>query len=351
MNRPWIGILMALFFVGLVGWSSKKSDGEWPARPVKVVVPFAAGGGSDSFARQLILVIQDKGLFRQPMVVINVEGAGGTIGSRRVRNARPDGYTMLMLHEGILTAHYSGSVSYGPEAFQAVAGTGRMAMVIAVRDDSPIRNLKQAMVDWPIQGRPLNFAVNMGAPSHFAGLILEKSRVGVAFNFVQFGGGANRFAALTGGHADLSIFSVEEFLRYQGGGLRALAVLSPERHPAIPQVKTAREQGFDLVYSSMHFWWMPKGTPAAVCDRMADVIEEAMATTEMKKNLAESSTEPVILRGEALAGELRKRDGEISGVSLRKSAVLPNFPFWMMVATVLLIPFIVWIYLARSPSE
>jgi putative tricarboxylic transport membrane protein len=329
MNNRFIAIILSLLAVGLSACDKKSVDTTWPARPIKVIVPFGAGGGSDTFARQLIRSIASEGFLDQPMVVINVGGAGGTIGSRRVRHARPDGYTMLMLHEGLLTAHHAGRAPYGPDGFEAVAGTGRIDMVMAVKEDSSIKDLKQLMDATSADPKSLGFAANIGAPSHFGGLMLEKTNPGSVFKFVQFGGGADRFAAIAGGHVDLSIFSVEEFLRYREGGLRAIAVFATERHPAIPQVPTAQEEGFDVISSNMHFWWMPKGTPSSVREGMADAIEKAMATPQMQKFMADSWTEPVMLREEALQAELDARESSISQVSLRQIEVLPNFPAWI----------------------
>lgn len=352
MKYHFIAITLSLFVVGLSACDEKNADTEWPARPIKVIVPFGAGGGSDTFARQLIRSIESEALLDQPMVVINVGGAGGTIGSRRVRHARPDGYTMLMIHEGLITAHHAGRAPYGPDGFEAVAGTGRVDMVLAVKEDSEIKDLKQLMNASSANPKSLSFAANIGAPSHFGGLMLEKTNSGSVFKFVQFGGGADRFAAISGGHVDLSIFSVEEFLRYHEGGLRAVAVFAAQRHPAILQVPTAKEQGFDVISSNMHFWWMPKGTSFPVREVMADAIEKAMATPEMQKFMKDSWTEPVMLRGEALRAELNTRESSISQVSLRQIEVLPNFPGWIggVIAILMVIAAVRYFRNSRSDS-
>ena len=104
----------------------------YPSRPIKVIVPFGAGGGSDTFVRIIQKAIEDNQLLPQPLVVINVPGAGGTIGSQRATNAAPDGYTILNLHQGILTAKYSGKVDHGPEAFEPIIATSEDAMILAV---------------------------------------------------------------------------------------------------------------------------------------------------------------------------------------------------------------------------
>ncbi len=331
VNHRLKKITAALILMIFAGCDAQPDTTEtsWPARPIKVIVPFGEGGGSDIFARQLIRAIESEGLLKQPMVVINVGGAGGTIGSRRVRDARPDGYTMLMLHEGIFTAHFAGRTAYSADAFEAVAGTGRMGMVVAVEINSLIKNLGQLMQESAAKPESLLFAANIGAPSHFGGLMLEKTTPGSVFRFVQYGGGADRFTAISGGHADVSVFSVEEYLRYRESGLRALAVFSSTRLAGIPNIPTANEQGFEVLNSAMHFWWMPKGTPTAICETMADVIGKAMLSSQMQKVMAESWTKPVMLRGQPLQDELNLRTKSIGSVSLRKITVLPDFPFWI----------------------
>ncbi|EDM28771.1 hypothetical protein LNTAR_09379 [Lentisphaera araneosa HTCC2155] len=296
---------------------------------MKVIVPFGAGGSSDTFARQLIRVIKKENLFPQPLVVINVGGAGGTIGSRRVRHARPDGYTMLMLHEGILTAKHAGKAVYGAEAFEAVAGTGKSPNVVAVKSESAFDSLNDLMAEAKQSPNSLNFAANIGAPSHFVGLILEKADAGTLFNFVQYGGGAERYGAIMGGHVDMSVFSIDEYLRYKDGGLRALAIFSDQRQAAVPDLPTALEQGFDIKSSNMNFWWMPKGTPEGIQNKMAEVIAKAMASKDMQEFMKTSWIEPVTLEGTQLSAEIAAREQTISKVSMRKVDVLPHFERWI----------------------
>lgn len=323
-------ILILVFTLACALSGEESNKAQWPLRPIKVIVPFGAGGGSDTFARQLIRNIEEQNLLPQPLVVINVGGAGGTIGSRRVRYARPDGYTMLMLHEGMLTAKHAGKAAYGPEAFEAVAATGRIGVVVTVRNDSKYDSLKSLMEQAKASPDSLNFAANIGAPSHFIGMILEKSLPGARFNFVQYGGGADRYGAIMGDHVQMSIFSIEEYLRYKEGGLKALAVFSAERHPALPDLPTAIEQGFEVNTTNMHFWWMPKGTPANIQNTMAQAIDQAMQSEGMKKFLSTSWTEPITLKGEALQKEIATREGVVSAVSLRKVDVLPKFEYWVL---------------------
>ncbi|MCS7467113.1 tripartite tricarboxylate transporter substrate binding protein [Stieleria sp. ICT_E10.1] len=320
---PWLGCSLLLLLVGC-------SDGEqpvdaYPRRPIKLIVPFAAGGGSDTFGRVIQNAIETHRLLPERLVIINVPGAGGTIGSRRVKHARPDGYTLLLLHEGMLTARHSGSAGYGPEAFVPIAGTGNATQVVAVSDDSPYSDLPSLMREASRNPDSIVFSANIGAPSHFAGLMLQSKRPGSKFRYTQTGGGAKRFAALQGGHADVSSFSIAEYVQFKPSGIRALALLGPERHPDLPGLATAIEQGFDVESQNMQFWWAPLGTPPDRVETIADALAAAMQTEEVRETLAEMKITETVLRGAALDAELQRRERRIAEVAPSAGVELPDF--------------------------
>lgn len=302
------------------------SAGEYPIKPIKVVVPFGPGGGSDTFVRIIQSGIKANGLMDPPFTVINVPGAGGTIGSRRVKNSYPDGYTFLNLHDGILSAKHSGQALYGPEAFKPIAATGRAGTMICVAGGSPYQTLKEVMEAAKAKPGSVSFGANFGATSHFAGLRLEHMFPGAEFNFVPAGGGAKRFAAMKGDHLDVSTFTVAEFVGFREGGLRAVAVLSPERHPAFPDVMTAQEQGIDVIWDAVQYWWAPAGTPDEHVAWFAKVLEGAMETPEVKQKFEELYFEPLFATGPALEKLIAEREARVAELSIRKPISLPNFP-------------------------
>ena len=314
---------------------SPAGSGSYPEKPITLVIPFAPGGESDFFGRELQKAIRDHKLLPQDIVIQNVRGAGATIGSGRVRRAAPDGYTMLLLHEALITAQSSGKVPYGPEDFEPIAATGRLNMVIAVQEDSPFQTLIDLMKAAREDPNKLVFAANLNAPVHYAGLILESNEPGAAFLYTQEGGGADRFKAVVGGHADVSAFSMGEFIDYRAGGIRALAVSSAERLPAAPEIMTTVEQGYDFVHANMHFWWFPQGTDQAKVDYMAGVIQKAMATEQVQKALAKRLCEPLVKTGEEMKSQLVERIQAIRSVDATSPDVLPNIPFWISLATLL----------------
>ena len=148
-NPVIVAMLFALIVVGNADGQSTSAtiSDNYPEQPIKVIVPFGAGGGSDTFVRILQKAIKENDLLSQPLIIINVPGAGGTIGSRQAMESEPDGYTLLCLHEGIISAKYAGSADYGPEAFEPVAGTGEVGNVIAVAADSKYTDLDQLLTE------------------------------------------------------------------------------------------------------------------------------------------------------------------------------------------------------------
>jgi putative tricarboxylic transport membrane protein len=347
-QRLWFGFLAALIFTIPV------RAADYPSKPVKIVVPFAPGGGSDTFVRIVQAVVQNDGLLEKRLVVINRPGAGGTIGSQFAKDAEPDGYTILNLHDGILSARHAGQTEYGPEAFEAVAATGRTGSMVCVKAGSRWTSLPQLLEAARDQPNTITFAANLGALSHFAGLKLESAFAGAGFRYVPTGGGAKRFGDLIGEHVDVSVFAVAEYAQFKDGGLQAIAYLDEERHPAFPDVRTAREDDIDVVWDLIQYWWAPKGTPQHCVDRIVKMLRDAMESADMRQRLAELMIEPLFLSGQPLQRELLKREVMISQVGTGDPIELPNTPLFVIVVTVLLGLFASrrpQIPLPRSPSE
>lgn len=315
------------------GDRKQNQSGQYPQKAIKLIVPFSAGGGSDTFARIVQKAIEENELLPEPLVVVNVSGAGGTVGSRRVKNARPDGYTLLLLHEGILTAKYAGKVGYGPEAFTPIAGTGQSPLTVCVAKESPFQSLDDLVSAAREQPDSVLFSCNLGTPSHFAGLMIEKAAKDIKFRYVNAGDGAKRFAGLQGGHADVTALSLAEYSTFKDAGLRALAILGSVRHRDEEEIPTAIEQGYDVISSSMQFWWAPKGTPPKKVDTIVEILKTAMQDPQLNSRLDQLMIEPVMLEGENLKDDIADRSNRIARVSLRPTIELPDIPLISAIAT------------------
>lgn len=328
-KRGWLCCLSLCIILGCE--SDRSPTDEYPRRPIKLIVPFGTGGGSDTFSRILAKAIEDHQLLPHPIVIINVPGAGGTIGSRRVKGARPDGYTIMQLHEGILTSKYSRQATYGPEAFEPIAGMGSSPMIVGVGENSPYQSLTDLMKDVVERPDEVVFSANIGAPSQYVGLMLEQVTPGAQFRYAQTGDGAKRFTGLQGGHTDVSSFSLAEYMQFKPAGLRALAILDNSRHAEAEEIPTAIEQGFDVVSTNMQFWWAPQGTPPQRLEILAAVLQQAMQTVEVRERLTQLRIQPIVVTGEALNEELVRREARAASVAQKTEFNLPNFPLWTAV--------------------
>lgn len=308
--------VIRLVFLSAILFSGSGCNSDPESKPVKVIVPFAPGGGSDTLARVVVREIQDQRKGDSPWVIINVPGAGGTIGSRRVKNARPDGKTLLFLHDGILTAKYAGQAIYGPEAFIPIAVTGQLGMVICVAEDSEFQSLDDLMQKASVEPESVTFAANIGAPSYFMARRLEQAQGEAAFRYVQSGGGARRFADLSGGHVAASAFSISEYLNFREGGIRALAVLDRVRHPAMPDVPSAIEEGYPITYTNLQGWWAPAGTPESTVKNLQLTLQAAIESPEMQAYSEQQCIDPVFLSSTELELAMKEKASELVQLEL-----------------------------------
>ncbi len=345
-----------LVIAALIGWwlvraiSNVRGGDDFPNRPITIVVPYAVGGGSDTFVRKLQIGIVEDDLLPQPLVVRNQPGGSGTIGSRAVKNARPDGYTLLCHHNAIIATKLSGVVGYGPEAFEPIALTGELTMVVLVREDSPFagpNGLDAMLREAARRPREITFGANKGSPAYLTTLQLEKQVPGAEFSIVSADGGADRNTKILGGHLDAGIFSLSEYLDFRrpddtpaSRNIRAVAVLSPERHESIPDVPTSVEQGIPVLLSNANYWWAPKGTPRPVVNYLADVLEQAMRNEMVREELQRLRVDLTYMRGEPFLARLAETIARFEAVVAAKETRLPNFPLWTGILVAVLLGFV-----------
>ncbi len=292
-------LFMVLFSDPLVGQSN------YPNKPVTVIVPAAAGGSSDRLARMFQKAFKENNLLDVPMVIINVPGAGLSIGSRRVKDSKPDGYTFLLTHIALLSRQAAGLDDFGYRDFEPVAQTVGFCSVMSVKDDGPYQTLPDLLKAAKEKPDSIIFGANLGALNHMAGLTLQASSPGAAFRFVQIGGGSKNFAALKGRHTTVTHFGAPLYNKFRTGGIKGLAILADQRHPLLPDLPTARELGYDAIFQIANFWLAPKGTPQYAIDYFANALEKALQTGNVKKIIENDFSTPSFLKGQAFKDKLR----------------------------------------------
>ena len=275
----------------------------YPEKAIRVIVPTATGGSIDMNARLFERTFETSGLLPQPLTIINVTGAAGSVGLRQIKDSAPDGYTVGIWHNGLVLASIMGVIDFDHTAFDLICQTGSSALGIGARADGPFADAKALAEAAEASPDTVKAAVNIGLPVHVVALMFARA-AGVRFRYVQTGGGSQRLASILGGHTDFSAFSPQELMQYRSSGLKPLLVFAPERVPQLPDVPTARELGWDLEWVEERFWIAPKGTDPERVTFMADSFEKAMKLPETVKWFEEQAIAPTFSRGPAAAGRL-----------------------------------------------
>jgi tripartite-type tricarboxylate transporter receptor subunit TctC len=263
---------------------------EWPTRPVTMVVPFAAGGGFDVMGRIFAQRLSES--LGQPVIVENISGAAGIVGTNRVAKAAPDGYMFLLGSVG--TQAYNPTLHkklpYNPAAdFAPVALFAEQPMVLITRKNFPASNLQEFIAYVKENGAKLQYgSAGVGSTTHL-GCALLNAAAGINITHVPYRGGGPAMVDLMAGHVDyMCVNSVSAVPQIASKTLNGIAILARSRSPLLPSLATAHEQGltnFEAVTWTAFF--MPKGTPAAIVKRLNDATIEAMNNPAVKDRMQE----------------------------------------------------------------
>ncbi len=271
----------------------------YPEKPIRAIVPIAPGGQTDVVARLLQGAIDKNRLLAQPVVVVNNAAAGGTAGTRLVKDADPDGYTIGVFHMGLLTAWAMGVVDYDHGAFELIGQIGRTQVGLGTMATSRFKSIKDVLDEARAKPGAVTVAMNIGLLPHFVPLMFQQDAK-VAFRYVQAGGGAVRLKSLLGGHTELSMFSGPEFLLYKEQGIRPLVMFAESRVPELPDVPTAKEIGVGTVFEERVIAFAPKNTPADRVNVVGAALKAALADAEVDAKFKGLGIDPVFVDGAKL---------------------------------------------------
>ena len=263
---------------------------DWPERPVTWVVPFPAGGGSDSFARPIAARVASR--LGQPMPIDNKSGAGGTIGTAVVARAPADGYTLLLGDTGLTYApviYPKAGFDFGRD-FAAISAIARVPYVLVVNPAKLDVTTLAAFVE-AAKARPGTIDVGstgMGTPTHLASGLFEE-RTGVKLNHIPYRGGAPMLQDLLAGQIAAAFVLAGAIAGdVRVGKLRALAVANRRREPVLPDVPTMLEAGLaDFRLTTWFGLFAPKRTPDAILDRLHGAVQAALDDEAIKTLWAE----------------------------------------------------------------
>ena len=265
----------------------------YPSRPVTLVVPYPAGGPSDTLGR--ILAEAMRTFLGQPVVIENVSGAGGAIGVGRVARAAPDGYTLSLGHvqTHVINAATQTLQYDVVKDFEPVSLLADTPQWIVARSAFPAATL-QELIAWmkANPGKATAGAVGVGGPTDIAAIYFQ-NYTGTSFQLVPYRGGAPLVQDLVAGQIDLTFGQAANYLGHvRSGRLKAYAVLAKARWWAAPEVPTMDEAGVPGFYSSFwHGLWVPKGTPKEIIARLQGAVTDALADPALGKRFSDIGQE------------------------------------------------------------
>lgn len=273
---------LKLFFalVSLALTTSLAKAEDWPTRPVTFVVPFAAGGITDTVARRMATVMTEK--LGQPVVVENRPGAGGIVGTESVANAKPDGYTIIYSSCGpmsILPQLQKGKLSYDPiKAFIHIRGVSSSSQMIVANPATPYGNISELVEYAKANPGKVTFgSPGIGTAQHLVGELL-KSAAGIDMLHIPYKAGSAQMTDLMAGVIDLSFDYVSVVKPYvDSGKMKVIGTTAPERNVAYPDAQTVVEAGFPGGVNVASSWVSaPAGIDQAIVDKLSAVVEETM---------------------------------------------------------------------------
>jgi tripartite-type tricarboxylate transporter receptor subunit TctC len=271
------------------------AQANYPTRTITMIVPFAAGGPTDTVAR---LVAQSMSVsLGQTVVVENIGGAGGTLGAQRTAQARPDGYNILLHHIGMSTIPtlYRRVPYDAINGFETIGLVTEVPMTLIGRGNLPAQNMAELVALVKREGEKLNYAnAGIGAASHLCGLLLMQA-LGTRMTTVPYRGTGPAMNDLLAGTVDLMCDQTTNTTeQIKSGSVRAFAVTTPERLEALPDVPTAAQGGLPgFEVSVWHGLYAPKGTPGPIIERLNQALLAALADPNVGTRFAALGTAPV----------------------------------------------------------
>jgi putative tricarboxylic transport membrane protein len=281
---------IAVLLVAVVALAAGVALAAYPERPITMVVPFAAGGPTDVTAR-IVTEYMSRALGQQ-IVIENVAGAGGTTGITRAAQSAPDGYTIMMGHmgtHGAAPALYP-NLKYSPtKDFVPIGLAAGTPILIVAKKDFPAKDLKEFVAYVKANGAKLNEAhAGVGSVSYTTCSLLN-SLLGVQPNRVAYRGTGPALNDLVGGQVDYMCDQIVNLTpQIQAGTIKAYAIATPERNPALPNVPTTKEAGLpEYQVSAWNAIFAPKGTPKEIAAKLSDALVKALDDPNTRKRLVE----------------------------------------------------------------
>jgi tripartite-type tricarboxylate transporter receptor subunit TctC len=276
--RKLVALLGAVAALG-----ASASFAAYPERPIKLIVPWAAGGDTDNIFRPFAPLLQKH--IGQTVVIANVGGASGTKGAKEAKESPPDGYTLYAVHDYIHSTYYAGVADVKYSDFEPICLLSSTPSVLTASPKTPWKTWQELLADAKARPGQITVGATLASTSHFFPALIEQA-AGIKFKYVSYEGLAPRMNAILGGHIDLTDANLTQKGKVEAGQLKFLAIATEKRNPEMPNVPTLKELGINVVYDVNRGIVAPKGTPPDVIAKLgaacAAAAKEPAFTAAMK---------------------------------------------------------------------
>jgi tripartite-type tricarboxylate transporter receptor subunit TctC len=278
----------------------------YPTKPISFIVPFPAGGRTDLTARLIAQSLERH--LGEPAVVVNKAGAGGVLGAKEVSRARPDGYTLGFFSTGLLTAQYTVPTPTDLNDYDLVAIVNVDPAAIAVSAQAPWKTIRELVAHARANPGEVRFGAQIGASAHVSAAAFVKA-AGIQVTYVPFKGDADASVAVAGGHVDAHVgVPVAYKSLIEAKKVRILGVAADKRSPLYKDIPTWKEQGLDVVITSFHGVFAPRGTPPGALKVLESAIEKTMREKDVMERMEASGLGAVYLGREDAAAYVAQQD-------------------------------------------
>lgn len=293
------GMLLALVLVGC----RQSQTAKFPQKSIQIIVPFAAGGGTDIVARAVADAAKNH--FSKPVVIVNKTGAGGAVGMGEGANAKPDGYTVTMICVELVTLPPQNLAPFTSSDFRPIMQINAEPSAITVKADAPWNTVEE-FLDYA-RNNPGKVKVGnsgVGAIWHLAAAAIELE-TDASFNHIPYEGAAPAIAALVGGHIDaVTVSPAEVASQVNGGQLKMLAVVDTERSKSFPDIPTLKEEGYDVAVGTWRGLAVPKDTSDEIVAILKEGFLKAVDEADFKSFMDRNGLSIVVLEEEQYAEKI-----------------------------------------------
>jgi tripartite-type tricarboxylate transporter receptor subunit TctC len=313
---------------GAITWpvtqtSKARAQIGYPDRPITLIVPYAPGGGNDVVARAVADPMSKS--LGQPIVVEHRGGAGGSVGTRQVAKAAPDGYTLGLGGTGTLAIDPTlyPNVGYDPRRdFSPVGLIATSPLIVLVNQSVPARNVQELIALARAQPGKLNYAsAGIGSGIHL-GTVLFAETAGIALTHIPYKGSGPALTDLLGGHVQIYFSSLPPAIGLvKDGKLRALGVTGLKRSASFPDVPTVAEQGLPGFEAVLHYGIVaPAGTPRPIIDKLSAALREALGDSKVHNHIATEGAEPLPMTPDEYAADIDREETKWSALVKKSGA-------------------------------